>query len=287
MGSVFTAEEVERRHVPSVENFPNAIELLKKRLRADPAIIAALLLGSVVRGDFNRRSDIDCMAVYETSQEHQAQMTLQAVTWECKQMYVTINFIPCDSETAKSGMHHFGPGFVGHLENSKNAGGVVKGDVVSKIGPTVTREEEAKTYVRSKLYNLEESYSQYSSFSNERKVGYLKKILEAPVHVVRKVVGMQGTLADDSKRAVIARYAEIAPPNLLNELNELVALDAWYTAEVDAVMQYFDRERYGACLQRIEAAIPKTVAFVRANALLLDASSEGQNQKGMSISPVV
>lgn len=270
MGAVFTAEEIEQGHVPTVEDLERALEKIRERLVADPYIIAALFLGSVVRGDFNRRSDIDCAVLYEAEHETEAMASLQAVSWECKEVSVTVNFIPCDSATARSGMHHFGPGFIGHLENSAKAGGTIKGDVVSHLAPGVSREEEVTSYVRSKLYNLEEAYTQYSSFSSEKKASYLKKILEAPMHVARKFVGRHGQPADDSKRAIRDFYALMAPAHLSQELEELIALDAWYTAELEAQLVAFDRVRYEACLARIEAAIPRTVAFVRANALLID-----------------
>ncbi len=277
MGTVFTLEDVERRRVPSTEDLQRAVELLKSRLRANPGIIAALLYGSVVRGDSDRRSDIDCVVVFDVNHTPRVHAALQEIIRGCAKMHIKTDFVVTDDLSVERSAHRIGPGFTNHLQNSARDGGTIKGEVRSYLKPTISVEGEAFSYVQNKLRYLEELDASYSSSSNVQKAEYLKKVLAAPKHVALKVAAMRGPLANDSKRAVIAHYTELAPPGLLKQFTELVALDEWYSTELEAQMQKFDKARYGACLRRIEAAIQNTIAFVRANALLIDSLiTEGQ-----------
>ena len=69
MGKVFTWDEINSKKIPQVDSFHKVSSEIREILLPEKSIVTALLFGSVVRGDFNIRSDIDCVIIYETGRE--------------------------------------------------------------------------------------------------------------------------------------------------------------------------------------------------------------------------
>ena len=64
MGRIFSWEEIEQGKVPRLESFKEVTQKLRKELASNRKVVAALLCGSALRGDYSMRSDIDCFVIY-------------------------------------------------------------------------------------------------------------------------------------------------------------------------------------------------------------------------------
>lgn len=267
MGQVFTLQAVKSGQVPKAESFGIVTSLLRTTLASESSVVSALLFGSVLRGDSNIRSDIDCLVIYDVAQEERAVSVMQVLSEQASKLFVPINFVPCDSAIARTRLHHLGPSFTTHLQSSVDSGGCIKGDITKILAPTLSIKEEIESYIRVKMYNLQESSTQVRTFSDDRRVSFLKKGLEAPTHIARKMLIYEGAMQGDSKRHVHTRYRETMSQEMVVLFDELVALDAWYTIQLETQMQKLDEEEYQKVLVSLEKEMPKLIQFIRLNIL--------------------
>lgn len=274
MGSVYTWDDVHRGRVPKYESFGLVVQNIQTRLKACNAVKSAVLCGSVLRGDHNRRSDIDCVVVYETSREAAAMETMRLIAGEAAKLFVPVNFVPVDSELAASSMHHLGRSFLYHIEISSINEGLIKGGLIECLAATITIAEEARSYVRSKTYNLQEGSASFSGFSGERQASYLKKVLESPLHIARKMLHRYDLMGADSKAEVRDRYGRWANAEIQEPFTRLLELDGWYSEELERQLECPDEKRYTkeAWGRIIDIGIPNAIQFARLNALQLHES---------------
>jgi hypothetical protein len=183
-----------------------------------------------------------------------------------RQRYVPLVFVPCDIAIARTRFHHMGGSFVRHLEASAAAGGILKGDLTSYLAPGAQEMEELEGYLRVKFYNLQERYALVGSMGEQERAAFLQKVLEAPLHVARKVLAHQRRLHDDSKQAVIREYQSLAQLTSLNTLfRRLVALDGGYTTELQQQITCPNRGTYEHYLDCIQSETPTLLHFIRGN----------------------
>lgn len=270
MGQVFTWEAIRSGKIPQLESFHTVGNRLRTQLATEPSVASALLFGSVVRGDFNFRSDIDCLVLYKTEQEGVAMAVIHEIDREAHGLHVPINFTPCDTVLAHTHLHHLGSSFVRHLQASIDAGGLIKGDLVGSLAPTISPEEEIRSYIKMKMYKMQASFAQMSSFSEEQLASFLKKAFEAPMHVARKMLIYESTLGGDSKKEVQARYRDTMPSPMAALFNNLLALDAWYSSEVERQARRPNRQRYNETLALIMSELSGLLQFLRLNILRLN-----------------
>ena len=270
VGQVFTWEVLSSGKVPQEESFRVVMEKLRATLGAESSVVSALLFGSVVRGDSNIRSDIDCGVIYETEQEPAAVAAMHSVDRLACSLHVPINFVPCDTVLASTRLHHLGTSFTQHLQTSIAAGGLIKGDFLGFLAPTLPTQLEVETYIEAKMYKLQESYAQMASFSDERLAVFLKKVLEAPMHVARKMLVHGDLLRGDSKVKVHERYLQVMPQHLGEQLFSLVLTDAWYSEELATQRLFLNEARYEKAIDHLKRNVPHVLRFLRSNILLLN-----------------
>ncbi len=268
MGTVFTWDEINNGRVPQLESFPKIVDLLRSRLHQDSSILAATICGSVARGDFNRRSDVDCVVVYSTDHEKKALDLLRTLSREAAALYVPINFIPCDNVVGGTPFHHLGPSFAAHVEASHEAG-AIKGRVAHFLAPSVDLHLEIESYLRNKLHNLTEGWTAFPTWGEERQVATIKKALEAPFHVARKMLTLTGNLKGDSKEEVVAQYTKTMPSGLPGQLKTLRGEDTSYTAGLEIQLESPHQPTQRAIMGLLSHAVPQAARFVRDNILWL------------------
>lgn len=273
MGRVFTWEEIHTGSVPALHAFKDVTQALRRRAVNEESVHGLLVFGSVLRGDHSIRSDLDCFVLYDTHRMRDAYEFMWEIDAEAAKSDVPLSFTPCDHETAQTMLHHIGPSFREHLRKSAAAGGLLKGDPFASIGPSMMVEEEAEGYLRTKLYNLGEAWSEFPSFSEERAAVFLKKLTEAPVHVARKMLVWHGKLKGDSKNEVLVSYGDIASGSLVDELKCLVSLDGWYTEQVRMQLNKPNKREYELVLNRLVDHAERIISFVRANVATLAAAN--------------
>lgn len=270
MGRVFTWDSIRAGEIPKKESFHHVARALRSTLANEPAVISALLFGSVVRGDFNIRSDVDCVVIYETHGEQSAMEAMHEIDRWAHALHVPINFTPCDTVLARTRLHHLGASFVQHLQVSIDAGGLIKGDLVNLLAPTISTAQEIESYIKMKMYSMQESFAQMTSFSKERLVAFLKKALEASTHVARKMLIYEGMLQGDSKKAIRERYRDTMPAHLAGQFDHLLGIDSQYSSELDFQLEYPNQERYAIALAGLQGELPRVIEFLRSNILRLN-----------------
>lgn len=271
MGQVFTWDSIHAGRIPEKRSFHRVAFDLRTSLAGESAIVTALLFGSVVRGDFDIRSDVDCVVIYKKEQEAWAVSMMHDIDRRAHSLYVPINFTPCDTAVAGTRFHALGSAFVRHLRSAIDAGGLIKGNLIDQLAPTIPAEQEIESYIRMKMYNLQESLVQMKSFSEERRVAFLKKALEASTHVARKMLIYEDTLrGDDSKREVQERYRETMPSLLSKRFDYLLKVDRQYSADLEGQMEKPNQKVYEIALDRLEGHLPDVLEFLRMNILRLN-----------------
>ncbi len=265
MGQVFTWDAVQHGHFPNPESFTEVLAMVRDDLASVPAILGAIACGSVIRKDHNVRSDIDCFVLYDHTKTRGAFKFMQRMTVMAAGVHVPLAFIPLDMQLARTPMHHVGPSFLEHLQKSVKAGGILKGNPLALVGPSIYTRDELEAYMRVKMYNLQEAFAQSPTFSEERTASYLKKLLEAPMHIARKVLAHSAPLEEDSKQYVKERYRQVMPANLAGQLDFLVRLDEAYTAEFYAQRAAPNETQYRDHLANLMESSYTVLQFIREN----------------------
>lgn len=269
MGIVYTWDDVREGHIPTLNSFDLVAQQLRQTLASHEAIESAVICGSVLRRDHNVRSDIDCVVLYDADQEWSAIQIMQQIGKDAASLHVPVNFVPVDTHLAASSMHQLGRSFAQHIKSAVDAGGLVKGCLPDGLAVTQAVPDEVRSYIRAKAYNLEEGWSSFSIFSQERKAAYLKKMLESPLHIARKILHFNGLMNGDSKSEVRDKYNEWADSTIKNLFEELLELDVWYTNQLEEQQNCSDETKYRECWETLIAGIPMAISFVRQNALKL------------------
>lgn len=273
MGQVFTWDSIQAGKIPEKRSFHRVAFDMRTSLAGEPAIVTALLFGSVVRGDFDIRSDVDCVVIYKKEQEAWAVSMMHDIDRRAHALHVPVNFTPCDTVIVATRFHALGSAFVRHLRSAMDAGGLIKGNLVDILAPTIPAEQEIESYIRMKMYNLQESLVQITSFSEERRVAFFKKALEAPTHVARKMLIYEDTLRDgDSKREVQERYRDTMPGLLSKQFDYLLKVDRQYSADLEGQMEKPNQSRYEKALDRLQGRLPDVLEFLRSNIIRLNKS---------------
>lgn len=272
MGQVFIWEAVRAGRIPRQESFMTVADSARSILKAEPAIKAALLFGSVVRGDFNKRSDVDCLAIYDTTQEERAMRVMHQIASAAHALHVPVNITPCDTVVARTRLHHLGSAFVRHLQAAIEAGGLIKGNLHALLAPTISVEKEIESYVKMKLYSIQSSYAETPSFSEEQTAKFLGKALESSVHVARKMLIYWGKLQGDSKREVQKQFRGIMPANLSRQFDITLRLDARYSEDLEQQLAGPDEKVYQAAINALLLGVPAAIRFLRSCVIRLDAA---------------
>lgn len=269
MGRVFSWDDVSCNNIPTLEAFQEVFAGVKSRIQSESSIVAAIACGSVARSDHNVRSDLDVVVIYDHENAELANTWMRSEHRMAAKLHVPLSFLPCDVSIARTRMHHLGGSFVRHLQRSVEHGGNLKGDVFVHLSPSQSEEEELESYLRVKYYKLMHQWVEAVEFTPEREAGFLQKVLEAPMHVARKVLAHQGWMEGDSKTEILSQYSSRMPEELADELRRLVRLDACYTTKLHEQLHERDRETYTTCLFVLRQYPPTVIEFVRRNLLFI------------------
>lgn len=270
MGKVFTIEEVREGRIPSLEAFGEVRHVVREALQGERAVIAALEFGSVPRGDHTIRSDYEVAVVYDWRLREQVWMLLQHLQSKAKDYYVPLEVEPIAADIADSRWHTIGPNLKMHMERRGSAG-TIMGDVPNLLAPTVSPRSEVEHYLRTKLRKLEVGYLYYPQQDTQWQVHYLRKMLEAPIHVARKVLSYCGVrVDDDSKKAIRSHYHTEVGGQSAHELESLVCVDQHYMEALKTYCAAADIEAYAVFFESLPTHAPQVIDFIRSNAVFLD-----------------
>ncbi len=268
MGKIFSWQDVKQSRVPSTEDFSRVCESLREDLCASKAVDTAYVFGSVSRSDYNMRSDIDCVVLYDFALRHEAFVLMQDIVWNAAILNVPMQFVPCSVSLANTRFHHFGDAFRSFMEKALDEGSVelIKGKAL--FGDFVNGAEvsvEVESWLRAKLYSLEESWCLSRIASEKEGLHTLKKAMEAPVHAARKILALLEYGNFCAKNDVVDAYLQNMPESLGKSLKFLVSADQAYTAELRRQASTLDGVRYAEAIFRLEGVVPQVLDFLHEN----------------------
>src|SRR4030042_353606 len=190
MGRVFSWQEIESGQIPELKNFDLVGEMLRKELSICPAIIGALICGSFLRRDHNRRSDIDCVVLYEWKKRQAAENVLRELAQISSDLNVPLEFVPVDSELAQTPLHHLESTFIDHLIiSSRDKAGIIKMNPVSILSfePSLFI-QDTKAYLINKVRRFDKGSINLPVMPSDQLYRLLQKAVEFPVYAARKIL---------------------------------------------------------------------------------------------------
>lgn len=238
MGKIFTWREVAARRIPMAVSFPAVVDKIKEEMDRSPGVLGAILCGSVLSGTHNLRSDIDCFYVYEPASRHDVIGMAQKVSRFAFQLHVPVDFAPLAADIALTRVSHIGVSFAVHLQYAIEHGGMIRNNPlplirINETNPTL----DVAVYLRHKLHGLEKRLCKLSAMRDYALCMFLQKVLEAPMHVARKMLFLhQVKMTDDSKRSVLLHYKKISDAEEYRLLAATVAADQAYTFLANSLM---------------------------------------------------
>lgn len=268
MGKVFSWEDVQQKHIPNLSSFDVIGDKLKEELSKHSFINGALMCGSFLKGDHNRRSDIDCVVLYDFNCRKEAVELFQKLNAFSESLYVPLELIPLDTELAGTPYHHLTSAFIDHLNLSSKNGGVIKQNPMDFVCPIpISFVEDTRSYLINKIRKLEKGSISLNSFSNERLYAFLDKALALPIYAARKMIRCHGRqfINGDSKKEVLRIYPSISVNKVQALLEDLVSADLYYSELLNKQLLYPDTNAYKKGIEEIKKIIPLVLDFARLN----------------------
>lgn len=271
MGKVFSWEEIQDRKIPQLKDFKIVAGKIRKELEAADGVVGGILCGSMLWNSYNRRSDIDCLVVYDLARRREVVEVLRDINQFAADLHVPTELIPIDLHIAKTPLHHIGLSFAAHLRYATENGGLIKTDPLPLFAfDDASCVDNVRGYFRNKLRRLEKGVSTLFTMESVELYRFLQKMLEAPVHIARKMLWWKKMVtSDDAKCTVMRCYPDIASSQERELFVMLTAADSQYTTELLAQLQNPDKNRYSEVIQGVKDLAWDTLEFVRSNALRL------------------
>lgn len=276
MGRVFSWEELVRREVPTIEDFCRMCEEIRHELSNTAGVLGAVIFGSAVGARFMERSDIDCFVVYD---DDRTRVTLRGalhrLQTSARKRHIPLECIPVDDVSARMGFHTIGPSFASHLERAAHTLGVIRDNPLTFIRlPDNTNSQSARVedvlgYLRRKIYRFERGIVELPVMAESEYLHFLRKVLEAGIHIARKVLWLLASSSDDSKAYVIQHYPALVPARLSEIFQTLLDMDSDYSHEVLAQLREPHEGRYMVALEQIKRRAFWALEFARANAFFV------------------
>lgn len=271
MGKVFSWNEIEERKIPQPSDFTTIVSKIRQDLGATDGVVGGILCGSILWNSCNQRSDIDCVVVYDPAKRREVVGVLRGINQAAADHHVPAEMIPLDLHIARTPLHHIGLSFAVHLRYATENGGLIKENPLPLfVFDDASVVEDVRGYLRNKLRRLEKGVSALPTMEVAELHRFLQKVLEAPVHVARKILWWQKVeTADDSKRTVMHHYPDIASAQERDLFAKITTTDSEYTTELLTQLQCPDKVRYSQAIEGVKDLAWDTLEFVRLNALRL------------------
>ena len=271
MGKVFSWQEIEEGKIPQPQDFTIIVKKIRQELEATDGVIGGILCGSILWNSCNQRSDIDCVVVYDPEKRREVVEILRGINQTAANLHVPAELIPLDLHIAGTPLHHIGLSFAVHLRYATGNGGLIKENPLPLfVFDDASVVEDVRGYLRNKLRRLEKGVSALPTMEVVELHRFLQKVLEAPVHVARKILWWQKVeTPDDAKRTVMRHYPDIANTQERELFAKITAADSQYTIELLAQLQNPNKNRYSETIEEVKDLTWDTLEFVRLNAFRL------------------
>jgi len=268
MGRVFTWKEVLEHRIPELSHFPLVVAELKKTIEQESGIIGGVLCGSVLDNSFTERSDIDCVLVYDHAKFKHVMESLKTVVSLSNKLHIPLQLIPVDADAAEQQRHNISLGFGWHLMRASQSGGVIKENIVHRLKMNLnSQHQEVSDYLGHKLARMTKGLVKMRSMGWYELHQFLQKVLEAPMHIARKLMQTNPNIRDLPAKEVMRHYLRTAQNQKSTLFIGLTGLDGEYTTVLKAQIQRPNGGQYGDIIERIKAAAWDVHEFIRLNAM--------------------
>jgi len=234
-------------------------------------VIGAVICGSVLRNDFDLRSDFDCLVVYRPEDHEKISLLLQRIVITAREKYIPLKLIPIDSQIARTPLSHIGPLFIDHLQWAAENGGAIKKNPLKLFASGhKTLSEDIEGYFRDKLRRIGEGLVELPAMNDLEMYLFLQKTLEAPLRIARAYLEWRGiAIPSGLKREIAEQYVKNANNQRVEQFKKLVAADQEYSADLARQVKKPDQASYERTIEKIKKITWQTFDFIRLNALSL------------------
>ncbi len=262
MPRIFRWEEIPDR-VPIISSFEFVGHLLHERLTHDPAIMAAVIFGSLPQGTVMRTSNIDVLAIYDERLESGQPWIFRSLTQQAAKLNVPIDWHIVDINSALLGTHGIDYSLRQHLQQVQKSIWVIKDDPLPllsfKLG---NKSREAFWYLQERIRFFESRLPYLTESNFDRR--FYEAVIETPAHLMRKMLPVLGLeLSCDTKQEVCRVYSGISTEEEYSLFTRCLKIEELYVKELENQLIDRDRPRYEHVIQLIELTAPFTLKFLK------------------------
>ena len=168
---------------------------------------------------------------------------------------------------APTPLHSIGPSFAAHLQYAVCHGGLIKKNPLPLFAlDHISDTEDVYGYLRNKLRRFEKETVNLPTMTESDRYRFLQKILEAAMHIARKVLWLNRVpMPNDSKQEVIRWYPGISTPREYQLFLDLVLADNSYTAELARQMECLNPLGYRYMIDEVQNRARSALEFIKLN----------------------
>ncbi len=263
MSKVFTPEAVRHRNVPDVGAFMPLAEAYRAWLPSQHWFVGGILLGSVLQGTQNHRSDIDLFIMFRKGYGQTATGALS----DFRKMhagFVPVNINLWSEQELRDGIHTIGHGFLTHLKWATENGGLIEKNPISSI--TLRERHNTRndllSYITQKVKKLREFSCEHDRWT-ERRHHVLEDVGMASIHATRRWLSLHGHTDNELRKkedavALLRRHR----PASGEKLSVLLAADGAYARTLDACLMRYNHTAYINALGKLSQHVGEATVFL-------------------------
>lgn len=274
MSRVFRLDELQNRKLPKLGDFPPFVALLRKTIGRATCVVAALVYGPVLRGDWTTRSTVNVLIVRRIDGERETQKLVETLEEMASRRHIPLLVTVYDIDSALNGRHHLGPMTLDYLRLATTQGGLIKDDPLAIFKPLpMAPRWELEYYLARKREYFEQSVQSYDDMSEDERVMALGQALEFPFGVASRMLQYSKPFAWQSVGAMRGPVVMLYPSLVSNRVQEIFGTLLSFNISYDGflgVHRKHPNRNYIASLDILRVAIMLAPEFAEMNLALLD-----------------
>lgn len=280
MGRVFTFDEIQTDTIPRRRDFPVLVDIIRDELGQSLIVPGAVIYGSVLRGDYSIRSDVDVLMLYEPGREGEIVDLQQWLQDKAKSLAIPLQLIAVDADMAKAGDHRLPPMCLEHLGRAASHG-FIKKNPLDYIQPLpITYHRDLQQYLTGKRDAFNHALGCLRVMSEERRADVLGKALSFPVYVARKMLQYANPTVfeddrGDGKALVLSHYPSLGIDCSSEILAQMQQLNVTYDVALSHQRDTLNRRSYEMSLLLLECALYLAFEFAKINLVALRTLKQG------------
>ena len=273
MSRIFRLSELQELQIPKIGDFPQFVVSLRETIGRASCVVAALVYGPVLRGDWTIRSTVSVLIVRRIDGKRETQELVAT------RRHIPLRVTVFDIDSALNGRHNLGPMTLDYVGLAIKSGGIIKAEPISYFKPLQkTFREELEHYLMMKGESFQLAARQYDEMSETERVVVLGRALEFPFGVASRMLHYAKPFAWQSVGAmrgpVVTLYPSLVSERVQEIFGTLLQLDATYDGFL-GVHREHPSQNYVASLDVLRVAIKLAHELAEMNFALLDTLEQG------------